>query len=201
MGSDVTPQSPSQQKPARSKKSIRWSLLKKRFNFSKRTSIALISGIVLVSAVTAGVLIQRTAMTKKVVEAEQTNELIENLEYQTVVPKNATISDLGGWRRVSPPGKTPVYAYSDKIGSVAINVSQQPLPDKFVGNAEREVAELAKAYSATTEIDAGGTKAYLGTSAKGPQSVIFTKNNLLIMIKSQDKVPESAWADYIKALG
>jgi len=185
---------------ANPKQNLSWSNLKKRLNRSKRSSVLIIGGIVLIGAVAAGILIQQTAMTKEEAETSQSSELIENLEYQTVIPEGNTISDLGGWRRVSPPGEAPVYAYSDKIGGVAINVSQQPLPASFVGKVDREIAELAKAYSATTEITAGETKAYLGTSAKGPQSVIFTKNNLLIMIKSQQQITNDAWSDYIKAL-
>lgn len=117
-----------------------------------------------------------------------------------VLPSTKTIEDLGGWRRVSPPKSAPVFAYSDKIGSVGINVSQQELPEAFKDNTAKKIEELAKGYNATNVIEAGDTIAYIGTNAKGPQSVIFTKNNLLIMIVSEKQIDDKAWSQYIKSL-
>lgn len=120
--------------------------------------------------------------------------------YQTILPSGKSIGDLGGWRRVSPPEKDPVYAYVDRIDGIAINISQQPLPKDFQASTKEHVAELAKKFNATTEIDASGTTVYIGTSAKGPQSVIFTKNNLLILIKSQQKIDNTSWQRYAESL-
>jgi hypothetical protein len=125
----------------------------------------------------------------------------DNPEYQTILPDNKSIEELGGWTRVSPPGKDPVYAYTDKINDVSIGVSQQPLPDSFKTDAANHVADLAKKYNATTEIQAGNITVYIGTSTKGPQSVIFTRDNLLVMIKSQKQIDNTAWKDYIETLG
>lgn len=169
---------------------------------SRRTAVIVGSGalVAVVLFVTASSFFRHGALSSKVVQNRESAEIIENVEYQTIVPTGKTIGALGGWKKISPPGKPAVYAFSDTIGGVIIQVSQQPLPDNFIGNAESRVAELAKSYNAQTTIDAGSTRAYLGTSAKGPQSVIFTKNNLLIMIKSQEKVPTASWSTYIKAL-
>lgn len=120
--------------------------------------------------------------------------------YDTVLPQNKSISALGGWKRVSPPDKEPVFAYADTIGGVAISVSQQPLPKGFSKNTDSQVAELASKFNATEKLEAGTTKAYVGTSAKGPQSVIFAKGNVLVLIKSQKKISNAAWAQYISAL-
>lgn len=121
-------------------------------------------------------------------------------EFQTVLPGTKSISELGGWQRISPPQKDPVFAYTDTIGDIPISISQQPLPASFRDDPEAQVAEAAKKFSATTKIDAGATKVYVGTSAKGPQSALLTKNGLLILIKSQKKVDNAAWAEYVKSL-
>ena len=121
-------------------------------------------------------------------------------DYKTALPSGTSIEKLGGWERVSPPGKDSVFAFTDKIGDVSITVSEQPLPASFKSDVSGKVAELAKAYSATNILDAKGTKAYIGTSAKGPQSTIFTKNELLILIKSQAKISDDAWIAYINSL-
>lgn len=121
-------------------------------------------------------------------------------EFQTVLPGTKSISELGGWQRISPPKKDPVFAYTDTIGDIPISISQQPLPASFREDAEGQVAELAKKFSATTKIEADHIKIYVGTSAKGPQSALLTKNGLLILIKSQKKIDDAAWAEYVKAL-
>lgn len=120
--------------------------------------------------------------------------------YQTVLPNNKSISDLGGWRRVSPPEKEPVYAYADTLDGIGISVSQQPLPNDFKTSTKEHVAELAKKFNATTEVDAGGTPVFIGTSAKGPQSVIMAKKDVLILIKSQQKIDSKSWQRYAASL-
>lgn len=132
--------------------------------------------------------------------SDKTNSLVENLEYQTVLPEGKTISELGGWKRVSPSKSDPVYAYADKIDNVPISVSQQPLPQSFKGSTSDQVAELAKKFNATAKLDAGTTQVYIGTSAKGPQSAILSKNGLLILIKSQQKITDKSWTKYVASL-
>ncbi len=118
--------------------------------------------------------------------------------YKTLLPTGKTIQSLGGWTRVSPPGRNPVYAYVDKLGGVQIDVSEQPLPDNL--KSDIAVQQLAQGFNATNKIDASGTTAYIGTSANGPQSVIYVKNNLLILIKSTAPASDALWAAYISSL-
>ncbi len=118
--------------------------------------------------------------------------------YKTVMPTGKSISSLGGWRRVSPPEGDPVYAFFDTISSSPITVSQQPIPDNFKDAPDQKLEEMAKSFNATKKIK--NTDAYIGTSAKGPQSVLFIRGNTLIMIKSQKEIPETSWSDYIRSL-
>lgn len=120
--------------------------------------------------------------------------------FQTVLPSGQSITSLGGWHRVTPPGQDPVFAYSDTIDSVPVSVSEQPLPDAFKRDVPSAVADLAKQYNATVKLKAGDTVVYVGTSAKGPQSTILTKHNLLILIKSKSQIDNSSWTDYVSSL-
>lgn len=120
--------------------------------------------------------------------------------FQTVLPSGQSITSLGGWHRVTPPGQDPVFAYSDTIDSVPVSVSEQPLPDAFKRDVPSAVADLAKQYNATVKLKAGDTVVYVGTSAKGPQSTILTKHNLLILIKSNSQIDNSSWTDYVSSL-
>lgn len=117
--------------------------------------------------------------------------------YQTILPAGKT--DIT-WQRVSPPDRDPVFAYSDTLENVKIAVSQQPIPDNFKPNVSDSVANLAKSYAATDKVTAGDTQLYVGTSGQGPQSVIFTKNGLLVLIKSSSKIPDESWARYVESL-
>lgn len=121
-------------------------------------------------------------------------------EYTTILPEGKTIEQLGGWTRVSPPDRNPVFAYVDTINGKAINVSQQPLPPEFKEDTNSQIEQLASGYKATEKITVGEVTVFIGTSAKGPQSVIFTKNNLLILIKSSVPLSEDEWASYVKTL-
>ncbi|MES2630651.1 MAG: hypothetical protein V4611_01720 [Patescibacteria group bacterium] len=124
----------------------------------------------------------------------------ESPSYSTVLPNGKSIEVLGGWERISPDGTEPVFAFADTIDGVSISVSQQPLPEAFKNDVENKVTELAKKFNATKTLDADGTKVFIGTSAKGPQSVIFTREGLLILIKSQGKIKDAAWESYIQSL-
>ncbi|MDB5162443.1 MAG: hypothetical protein JWO54_242 [Candidatus Saccharibacteria bacterium] len=172
--------------------------LAKRFVVSKKT---IITATVIITVVIAGATIGVLTIKNKATENGTKNtQAVDAPNYKTVLPTGASISSLGGWSRISPPENDPVYAYTDAINGVSINVSEQPLPASFKGDVDAEVLELAKKYSATTQVNAGSVKVYIGTSAKGPQSVIFTKNNLLVLIKSQQKIDDKNWEKYVESL-
>ena len=120
--------------------------------------------------------------------------------YKTLLPSGKTIKELGGWTRVSPSNVAPAYAYVDKIGNVPINVSQQQLPEEFKDDNSDQIETLASDFKATEKITVGNTTVYIGTSAKGPQSIIFNKDNLLILIKSSVQISSDKWAEYINSL-
>ena len=121
-------------------------------------------------------------------------------DYPTVLPAGKTIQELGGWTLVSPPGRDPVFAYIDKIGNMQINVSQQPLPEEFKSDTAAKIEKLAKEYGASEKLTTNDTEAYIGTSEKGPQSVILSKGDLLILMKSAVRIDNAKWEEYISSL-
>jgi len=120
--------------------------------------------------------------------------------YDTLLPERKTIEELGGWARVSPPDKEPVFAFIDQVNGVQVNVSQQALPQSFDGDGRAAAAEIAKEFGANESIAVDTTTVYIGTSAKGPQSVIFVKGELLILIKSTSRLTNDQWAAYVASL-
>lgn len=121
-------------------------------------------------------------------------------DYDTILPKDKDIAVLGGWTRVSPPDGNPVFAYVDTINDKTISVSQQPLPDEFKEDTADQVAQLAQNFNAGERITIDETTVHIGTSSDGPQSLIFHKNNLLILIKSKETIETDQWAAYINSL-
>lgn len=121
-------------------------------------------------------------------------------DYPTLLPAGKNIEDLGGWTRVSPQNSDPVHTYVDKISNVAINVSQQPLPEKLRNNTNEGIEQLAQGFGANEKITLGSTTVHIGISAEGAQSVILHKNNLLILMKSSAKIGNSQWVEYIGSL-
>lgn len=166
---------------------------KRRFVFGKKTTI--LTGVVIVVAVAGFVGLQYRRP-----GAPEAHAISGEPEYQTVLPDGKRASELGGWKRISPPGKDPVFAYADKIGQIPVSVSEQPLPTAFKDNIDDQMASLAEKFSATDKLDAAGTTVYVGTSVKGPQSALFAKDGLLIMIKSEKKISDAAWKSYAASL-
>lgn len=117
--------------------------------------------------------------------------------HNVVIPQSKSVEELGGWQRVSPPDSDPVFAYSDQVDEIDISVSQQPIPQSFANNTSERVKELAESYSATTTFKAGDIDVYIGRSSKGPQSLIFVRDGLLVLIKSQDTLDQKTWTNYI----
>lgn len=120
--------------------------------------------------------------------------------FSALLPKDTTISKLGGWRKLASPDGTTAYVYSDSIDGTSISVSQQSLPDSLKDSDGTKLADMAKSFNATKVMTAGATKVYIGTSASGPQSVIFSKNDILVMIKSAAVIKDASWTSYITSL-
>lgn len=120
--------------------------------------------------------------------------------YATILPANKTIQQLGGWTRISPPNATPVYAYIDKINNTQINVSEQPLPNNLRSDSASQIAQLAQNFSASDKFTVAGTTVYIGTSTNNQQSVIFSEDSLLILIKSTSEFTNDQWVTYINSL-
>jgi hypothetical protein len=166
--------------------------LNKRRTFKKKTLV--LASISLLIFIGLTVVVTTKQQTKSTLETN------DSPGYATVLPNNKTVTSLGGWTRISPPENDPVYAYTDSIDSVPITVSEQPLPDSFKSDIPTGVANLAKNFNATIKLNAKSTDFYIGTSATGPQSVIFVKNSVLVLIKSQNKIDDTSWSAYIESL-
>jgi hypothetical protein len=119
----------------------------------------------------------------------------QQANFDTLTPESSTkASD----KRYNTERK--VVSFTDTIGGIDITISQQQLPDGFKDNTQEQVKKLAESFSANEVLSTANPTSYLGTSIKGPQTVIFTKNGLLVFIQSTKKIDNHDWAEYITNL-
>lgn len=93
-----------------------------------------------------------------------------------------------------------VVNFQDSIGGVPITISQQQLPTSLKEDTQNRVKKLAEEFAATEVLSTANPTAYLGTSAKGPQTIIFAKKDLLIFIQSSKEIDNHDWAEYVTNL-
>lgn len=143
---------------------------------------------------------QPTHIVATKLQGGETQKVSFTPDYKTILPTGKTINQLGGWTRVSPPDKNPVFAYGDTLAGSPINVSQQPLPDDFKTDTDTQIALQAQWLHAGEKLAVGPMTVYIANSPKGPQSLIFTKSGLLIMIRSSVKLSNDQWIRYVNSL-
>lgn len=74
------------------------------------------------------------------------------------------------------------------------------MPDSFKDDPEDQLKELAQNYGANEHITVNNRTVYVGTSSKGPQSLLFFIDKTLLLIKSSTKLSNDQWVAYIAAL-
>lgn len=120
--------------------------------------------------------------------------------FSVLLPKGKSTATIGG-QSITTPGGEKTYQFDDTIGEAPANISEQQLPASLSGaNSSEEIRKFAEGFNATTIVTAGQTVVYVGTSAAGPQWGIFTQNNLLVIIKVDHTVSNTAWANYVSSL-
>jgi hypothetical protein len=117
--------------------------------------------------------------------------------FTVLLPSGKTLNDLDA--RTNDGGQ-PLFFFSDKISQSNITVSQQPLPDAFKSNIDKQMEILAKNSGANDKITVGNTTAFIARPTQGLENVIFTKNNLLVYIKTSAQITNEQWAQYISSL-
>jgi hypothetical protein len=129
------------------------------------------------------------------------SEQSQTPDFETVLPIDKKIEDLGGWGRVSPPGGAPAFAYSDSLAGAHIVVTEQQLPEDFASDIPGHLAKTAKQFNASKKLTTTeGSDVYVGTSGNGAQSVVTSKNGLLILARSTSVISDQIWSDYVYSL-
>jgi hypothetical protein len=119
-------------------------------------------------------------------------------EFDTVLPKGSKEEITSP--QIAYDGQRKVASFADILNGINITVSQQPLPESFKDDPDKEVRKIAESFNADMQIKAGGITAYKGTNANGPQTIIFHRGELLIFMFSEREIPDDVWGTYILSL-
>lgn len=150
--------------------------------------------VILLVVVLAGTLIGASIVNRSQASVDRpTLDIVKKLPFKPVLPEGKTVQ----WRKISPPASEPVFAYNDSLADTEIIISQQELPRKL--RDPDNLKDLAEQFNATNKLSVSGITTYIGRSAKGPQSVIFAKNDVLVLIKSKDTIKDDAWIRYVSS--
>ncbi len=121
------------------------------------------------------------------------------IDFKPLLPNGKT-DETTAYKTAVDGQNRPIYTFTDKIGATDLTVTEQPLPESLKGDTDTKLATMAKDLYLTDVINASNPKAYMGTSVRGPQTVIFTKNGLLVFIQSQAKIDKDQWSEYVTRL-
>ncbi|MGH7218499.1 MAG: hypothetical protein ACREGE_03615 [Candidatus Microsaccharimonas sp.] len=172
--------------------------MKRLQQLNKRTliiaALLVVAGIVVAGAGVSRIILDSNA------QVNQTAKDGTSPEFRALLPAATSIDDLGGWNKQTSPGGEVYFVFLDTINTTTIRVSQQELPESLQKNTSTSIAELAKGYNANRTLDVGNTKVFIGINTKGQQSIIFTRNSLLVLIVSEQTIPDDAWTQYIENL-
>ncbi len=145
--------------------------------------------------ITFGALTHKAGTKKPAVQGETK---VAIADFQTVTP-DGDITNTTSQKITYDPSKK-VASFTDKINGYEVTVSMQKLPDTFKPNIAEKVKGVADQFSATTVLTVDNGSAFLGTSAKGPQSVVGYRGDLLVFMKSEVKIDAKAWTEYFNSL-
>lgn len=121
-------------------------------------------------------------------------------DFQVILPPDTSVEQIDSWEKLTSPNGDTYYTYADSIDDVVVKVSEQQLPKQLQANPTDSVTEIAKGYNATRTLDFDSGKLYIGVSENGPQSVIFYKKGVLILIMSQKTIQDASWIAYANSL-
>lgn len=120
-------------------------------------------------------------------------------DFDILTPDGASADSLGGCVASPPDNDDPYFVFLDTIQGINIQVTEQILPQEFATDTDTKLAELAENYNRTITAD-GNITVRLGASSNGDQFLIFSKSNLLIIIKAAGTLNDGQWITYIDSL-
>lgn len=99
-------------------------------------------------------------------------------------------------------GDTEYAQYADRLGGVHFIVAQQQVPEEFASGGSAQIESIARALPVPAErpIQVDDTRFFISEPSAARQTVVFEKENVLVIISADEHISEMAWAGYITNL-
>lgn len=194
---------------------VHWELLKKfkqrtadykknfSFNFLKKPKTYLLAGsVIFVIGIISFVAISKDNKNNTIAtESDGTTNQVKEEPVSHDPPFSPALPSSGIEKEdISYNPERNFAKFDDSIDGIAVSVSQQSLPEDFKSDSESKLEELAKGFDTTKTIQAGSGLAYIKETDEGLETIIFKKFDLLIFIRTQDKVSDDSVVQYIDNL-
>ena len=136
----------------------------------------------------------------KTVLAKAAAPTVAKPSFQPLAPADSKNNAVNGTPQVAYDTKRNTYSFTDTIGGHAVVVSQQPIPATYK-TAVDAVSKIAISLKANQTATTDSGAAYIASDAKSnTQTVVFSKNNLLVFVQSPFSHTTAQWQAYINAL-
>lgn len=174
----------------------------------RRALVGSMAVVILVAAGFVGLQLQHSAQTKtaklaakQVTDKASTAAVNAQPTFTPIQSSQATpAAGTATQKQTSYDGTKNTYSFTDTVSGKSILVSQQPVPAKFK-SATEAVATVAQSLGAKESTTTSNGTAYIATDEKSnSQTVVFTKNELLLFIQSPFKHSATEWSSYINSL-
>ncbi len=120
--------------------------------------------------------------------------------FQPLAPVDSTNNGIHGTPQVAYDGKRNTYSFTDTLAGQAIVVSQQPIPATYK-TAVDAVSKIAVSLKASQTLATSSGAAFIANDAKSnAQTIVFSKNNLLVFVQSPFAHTSDQWQAYINGL-
>jgi hypothetical protein len=125
----------------------------------------------------------------------------DNLDFDELTPNGVKLTELASYKVRKTPADDVILSFQDQRDSLVIEVTEQKIPDSFRGKVAEQTEKIAKDLQATDIIQIDDIRIYHGVSEKtGVQSLVTTKKDLLIFMRSDVKQSDEFWAAYYLSL-
>jgi len=115
-------------------------------------------------------------------------------DFTLLLPSGVALDQLDVGRVSPPDAELPAFAYIHELGESKLNITQQLVDNDF------NIKTVATAYNATDTISVDGAVLYHGYAEDGVQSVIFQKEQVLVLIRSSRLLSDEVWASFYTEL-
>jgi|GEM_PF-3386157 hypothetical protein len=200
-----------QAEPNPSQNSARSPSVRRKINVSKKPTLIAVGAIMTVSAIGFGVYLgmssdeallppQSLGISNELQNGLETPQPVEEVSFRPFYPED--FEDRGIAFTQQRRGDTEYVTYTDTLDGTNFTVTQQLVSEELAQGGDQQVENLARALPVPAEsvLQIDDTTIFVGVSEQNRQTLLFTKENVLIFINTEGLIDEATWVGYVSSL-